>query len=577
MSESFGQIRYSDEGHCWVIETKAHVALRLKRVFPKINGKRVGILTLSDTVENARDLEWFIERYPHDLDRPSLLKERSNSHRERETVISQLLKGAISSIEFPLAIPAREYQAQAAHILKVSGGLLCADDVGLGKTVTAIAAIIDPALRPCLVATLAHLPKQWRSFIQRFAPHLRVHILKKGTPYDLRTKDGAMTDVILSSYHKLSGWAETLSGIVKSVVWDECQELRHAGTWKYQAARLIAGATPWRLGLSATPIYNYGGEMFNVMNCIAPDALGSHGEFMTEWCHDGDTVQDPRAFGSYLRESGFMVRRTRADVGRELPACSSIPHPIECDAKALEAATDGCASLARIILEGAEAYRGEKMRASAEFDMRMRQATGIAKAPYVAEFVRMLVESGERVVLYAWHREVYNILGRRLEDLRPVLYTGTESVPQKDESKRKFIEGESKVLLISLRSGAGLDGLQGVCSTVVFAELDWSPGVHEQCIGRIHRDGQSKPVFAYYLLADEGSDPIVADTLGLKTQQIQGIRDPNGELLEALEVDPLHIKKLAQDYLKRHSHQPQPQSINVNGINKLAQSLEVSQ
>ncbi|MFH4122341.1 ATP-dependent helicase, partial [Acinetobacter baumannii] len=65
--------------------------------------------------------------------------------------------------------------------------------------------------------------------------------------------------------------------------------------------------------------------------------------------------------------------------------------------------------LAKVILSSTQEFQGQKLRATEEFNIMMRQATGIAKAPYVAEFVRMLVESGESVMLYGWHRDVYNI------------------------------------------------------------------------------------------------------------------------------------------------------------------------
>jgi len=108
---------------------------------------------------------------------------------------------------------------------------------------------------------------------------------------------------------------------------------------------------------------------------------------------------------------------------------------------------------------------------------------------YVADFVRLLVESGEQVVLYGWHREVYHIWLDRMADLKPALFTGTESTSQKQEAKRRFLAKETPVLIMSLRAGAGVDGLQHVCKTVVYGELDWSPGVHEQGVGRVFRDG----------------------------------------------------------------------------------------
>jgi SNF2 family DNA or RNA helicase len=406
---------------------------------------------------------------------------------------------------------------------------------------------------PAAVVTLAHLPRQWQAFVKRFAPHLESRIVRRGQPYDLRDRFGIMPDVIILNYHKLMGWAETLAGVVKTVIWDEAQELRREGTpskpsLKYTSARLLADSVPYRMGLTATPIYNYGGECFNVIECIAPGALGTRSEFLAEWGH---IIHEPRAFGSHLRDEGLMLRRTREEVGRELPDCQTVPETVECDLEAMEEVKVSCDALARRLLRPTESYKGEKMQAASEFDMRIRQATGIGKAPHVAAFVELLVVNGEKVVLYGWHRAVYGIWQECLKAYNPVLYTGSESPKQKDESKRSFMEGDSKVLMISLRAGAGLDGLQDVCSTVVFGELDWSPGVHEQCIGRVFRDGQKKPVFAYYLLADEGSDPVVADILGLKQGQIEGLLRPEADFVTKAQIDPNHIKKLAAAYLNR--------------------------
>jgi hypothetical protein len=190
------------------------------------------------------------------------------------------------------------------------------------------------------------------------------------------------------------------------------------------------------------------------------------------------------------------------------------------------------------------------MHAAEQLSNKLRQATGIAKAPYVAEFVRLLIESGEKVVLYGWHREVYSLWQTVLRDFKPALYTGSESPRQKEESKRRFVAGETPLLMMSLRAGAGVDGLQKVCRTVVFGELDWSPGVHEQCTGRIYRDGQPDAVTAYYLLAEDGSDPIVSEVLGVKRQQIEGIRKLSDEqLIETLQNDGSHIRRLAQAVL----------------------------
>lgn len=132
----------------------------------------------------------------------------------------------------------------------------------------------------------------------------------------------------------------------------------------------------------------------------------------------------------------------------------------------------------------------------------------------------------------------------------PVMYTGSESPREKQRSKEAFVSGASRVMLMSLRAGAGLDGLQQVCSTAVFGELDWSPGVHEQCIGRLHRDQQDQPVMAYFLIAEEGSDPIISDVLGVKREQIEGVRNPGENLVERRDIGENQLRALAKRFLK---------------------------
>ena len=190
------------------------------------------------------------------------------------------------------------------------------------------------------------------------------------------------------------------------------------------------------------------------------------------------------------------------------------------------------------------------MRAAGEFDLLVRQATGIAKAPYVAEFVRLLIESGQKVMLFGWHREVYGIWREKLADFNPVMYTGSESPKEKQAAKDAFASGDSRVMLISLRAAVGMDGLQFGCSTVVFGELDWAPGIHEQAIGRVHRDGQLEKVMAYFLISNEGSDPIISDVLGIKREQIEGVRNPGQNLVERRDIGENQLRLLAQQFLK---------------------------
>ena len=168
----------------------------------------------------------------------------------------------------------------------------------------------------------------------------------------------------------------------------------------------------------------------------------------------------------------------------------------------------------------------------------------IAKASDAASYVDIVLKDAPRVLLAGWHRDVYNIWQDSLNHQNPVLYTGTESPAKKRRNVEEFTNGDSRVMMISLRSGAGLDGLQEYCSDVVFGELDWSPKVHKQVVGRLRRPGQTKQVTAHYLHTNGGSDPIIMDILGIKSDQSRGITDPTLGM-EARQKDDSRMRKLA--------------------------------
>lgn len=544
----------------WHLSGEPHLILRAKRVFARAPELQHGTITWTETDEVCRDLEWFMSRYPLEISsgHRRALRRRARNHEDTILRLDDLMDRKYTGQKFEMAIPAREYQKVAAELFLKRGFLLLADDVGTGKTVSAFCALTDRNTLPAVVVTLSGImPRQWKEMAHRFLPGIRTHVVKKGIPYKLPEEMGRGPDLVILNYHKLSGWATVLGAYAKTVIFDECQELRRSGSQKYIAAEHMGQRTKWAIGLSATPIFNLGGEIWNVLNVLKDDVLGSKSEFHKEWCSSevnhrkAPEVRDPKALGSYLRAEHIMLRRTRRELGRELPALTKIPQFVESDDGALKSVEGSAAELARIILSQENLQGWDRLQAAERFDQVLRQATGVAKAPYVADFIRMLAVNDEPVVVFAWHREVYSILRQKLEDLHPVMFTGTETPSQKRRSIEAFQEGRSRVLLISLRAGQGLDGLQEVAHTVVFAELDWSPGVHEQCIGRIQRDGQKDPVTAFYLISDRGSDPTVAETLGLKTAQIEGLRDPHGSLIEELQTNRDRVKDLAREYLKK--------------------------
>lgn len=553
--KTYGHLTFDYANFRFVMDrADPHVCIKLKSIFPRIRKTGTVPFYFEPTPENCADLEWFIQRYPMEM---------TDSTMDRLAVGKELFHTNINDLERilqPDYVPRdiqlkggflpRLYQLKAAELHAKVKRFLLGDDLGLGKTLSAVLTFLNPGTLPAAVVVQTHLPNQWKDEgIEKFT-NLKAHIIKGTKPYDLPP-----ADVYIFKYSNIAGWVNTFStGFYKSVVFDECQEFRRIQSEKYAAGQKLAESVEYVLGLTATPVYNYGDEIYNVMQVIAPGNLGTAEEFTREWCtyKGGKTVvEDPKALGTYLRDKFLMVRRTRQEVGRELPVINKIIHTVDYDHKAVGEFAAIAESLAMRVFSGSFTERGQ---ASRELDMLARLNTGISKASYVAEYVRVLLENDIPVLVGLWHREVYKIMLEALADFSPAMYTGSESPSQKEQSKKDFISGKTKVMFISLRSGAGLDGLQNVCHDLVIGELDWSPKVHDQLAGRLRRDLKNEDeephqVNVHYPISEYGSDPVIVNMLGLKSSQSQGIVDPLAEPTEQYS-DESRMKALAQSYLK---------------------------
>lgn len=557
---------YNSTSQAWEFHSRPHIRARLRRLFHAKSAEKGNFSTIPHSESNAVDVAWVLERYPHQIEpfHLQLLRSSVAAAKDREALTARILAGEMCSEPPNLALPLRGYQSQAVELVLAVRGLLVGDDLGLGKTCIGIGLAATPDAGFSVVCCPPHLQRQWVRQFQKFAPSMRVEVAKTLKPHPTRA------NVLIIPYSKVSGWSGEIEP--RTIILDEVHELRHSGTGKYDAVRLMCETAEYRLGLSATPVYNTGGEAFNIIDLLRPEALGTFAEFTREWCSGSESsgktyVDDPPALGAYLREQSLMLRRVRADVGLELPPLSLYSHQIKYSEDTLKRLTSNVMQHAKMLV-GTYGSFEERGQAARELDLRLRQATGIAKAPFVADFVAELVASGKKVLLAGWHRDVYDVWAHEFKnrEVHYNFYTGTESTAAKDAAVKQFKEAEGgAVLIMSLRSGAGLDGLQEHADTVVIGELDWSPQVHAQLIGRLQRDGQFNKdgITVFYLVADGGSDPIIAAILGVKLEQGHGITDPTIDLEELpisqdltkdiVNIGPNRIRDLARDFINRYT------------------------
>ena len=530
---TYGILSYNRKSKCWIIRGEPCVTELAKRLFPGCEGRGRGVARFTAHRRIIGDLNWLMLRYPLQVKESDRARWESALEEAREYAVRR--EQALSMPE--TATPPAEtfagellpFQKQGLGFLLSTRRCLLADEMGLGKTVQALAFLATTAAYPAILVVPPHLIRNWQREVERFLSpdgRLRVHVIKGLTPYALPE-----ADIYIIHYLLLRGWKEVLPGMgFRTVIFDEMQELRRNGTGKYSAASLLSEACENCIGLSGTPIYNNGGEIWNVVNIIDFHFLGDWESFSREWCYGYNTavVAKPELLGEYLRSEGLMLRRLKADVLAELAPKRRLIQEIDWDDAVYR---ELMAPVARQ-LQMLRATDDPSRRAIIEdaISQTQRQATGIAKAPFVCAFVRALVEGGEKVLLMAHHHAVMDIYKKELKALNPMFITGRETDKQKDEAASAFMEGKTDLLCISLRSASGLNLQRATC--VVFGELDWSPAVHSQAEDRAHRIGQRDSLLCYYLVSPRGSDRDMQDALGLKVSQfvaIMGDSQPSRE------------------------------------------------
>lgn len=127
----------------------------------------------------------------------------------------------------------------------------------------------------------------------------------------------------------------------------------------------------------------------------------------------------------------------------------------------------------------------------------VRRMMGIALAPQIADYIDMLIEGGEeKLVVFAWHIEVMNILERALAKHGIVRIDGSTGATAKAAKVKRFQKDPKiQIILGNLQSmGTGTDGLQEVAWHALIAEPDWVAGNNEQAFDRLDRGGQRRQV-----------------------------------------------------------------------------------
>ena len=434
------------------------------------------------------------------------------------------------------------YQKAGVSYASSVGRCLIADQMGLGKTVEAIATLELRDAFPAVIVCPASLKENWRREINKWLPHRVVNIVSGKT-------DIVNADVNIINYDILYKFVEAIQHLnITGLVLDESHYVKNGSSKRTKAAKDIASKVPKSgrvLLLSGTPVTNRPSELVSQLEIMGMlSRFGGKWAFLKRYTaahHNGfgwDTngASNLMELNTKLRQNCY-IRRTKDEVLKELPEKSRNIIHLEPSGKGEKEYLSAENDLVLFLREN-----GYKSKDSSEHMARtqvLKRLAAWAKMDAVEEWIDSFLESCDRkLVVFAHNVDVVDHLASKYGGLR---VSGRDSLEERQHAVDSFQNNpKSRVIVLNLQAGGvGITLTAG--SDVVFVQMGWTPGEHDQAEDRCHRIGQKNNVQAWYLL---GSGTIDED--------IYYLVDSKRSVVDAVtEGDEVEQQSLVKDLMNR--------------------------
>lgn len=409
-----------------------------------------------------------------------------------------------------------------------NGRCLIGDDMGVGKTIQAIAHIaLNEDIGPALVVCPASVKFNWQKELNTWLPYYNVHVVEG------RKGDLPAADVYICNYDLMSYREDQLHDICPQiVVLDESHYVKNNKAKRTQATLEVAKNSESVIALSGTAITNRPNEFFTTLNMLRPEDFPSFFTYGKRYCDGHETRFGWDFTGSsntdelHARTRDFCIRRLKSEVLTELPDKVRTLYDVDIGKKGMAEYE----SLKRRWEDEWRGYQAGGMPLPAGFVLNMltdlRHTAGKLKVEATIEYVREYIEqTGKPLVVFAHHKDVLSGIASGLSDLRRGAVTGDMPAQKRQQFVEMFQDGQLDVLLCS--TVAAKEGITlTAADTVVFVEREWVPGWEEQAEDRVNRIGQeSQSVSAVYLTARDTIDEMFNAVVEAKREVVRAVLD----------------------------------------------------
>lgn len=468
-------------------------------------------------------------------------------------------------IDIPLKKQLFPYQRNGVAYSLNKKRVIIGDQPGLGKTAQAIATVEGADCKCILIICPATLRENWKREIEDKWTYKKALVLtdRVKSTWPQYYKVG-MVKYVICNYESLKKYfidsinrpegkdgkpvplrlnhikfKETIN-LFDAVIIDEVHRCKDGKTQQSKFVMGIAKGKEYVLALTGTPVVNKPVDLIPQLHIISNlENFGGYKGFIDRYCQGYNQASNLKEL-NYLLHKHCFFRREKKDVLTDLP--DKMRSILKCDidnrAEYNKAENDLVnylrENLNKTDAEITVSMRGEVMVMIAI----LKKIAARGKVLQVVEHIKE-VDAGEKIVVFAWHKEIIEDLKKHLPNA--VTVVGSDSMEERQKSVDEFQNNPKvQVILCNIKSG-GVGITLTASSRVAFIELPWHPADCEQCEDRCHRIGQKDSVDCSYFLGAETIDEHIYDIIEKKrviVNQVTGA-DDNIETHEKNMVDQL--------------------------------------
>jgi len=434
---------------------------------------------------------------------------------ERDAKTAEAHKQALEALKmnFEVTFPNAEllnvtpygYQAAGIAFLNAANGrAIIGDEMGLGKTLQALAWVVTNHKRAIVICPKSFV-YGWANEVKKFA--------KDSSTQVLGTKPVEFTGAQFTIVNYESCGKHDFSKLnYDTVIIDESHLVKNAKTARYKNIALITKDVKHVILLSGTAIVNKPVEFFTQLNLVKPGVTGTYGSFTYKYCagHRHEYGWDANGASNLdeLRKliAPIYLRRNKETVLPELPP--KIRQEIRLsDVKINE-------------------KRGGSNNPLAEIT-RMKIALANAKVESTIEFVKAMVEQGEKVIVFSDYVEPVEKIAAAFGE-SALMYVAELDAEERIAMQETFQNDPTKLVFAATTKIASVALTLTAASHIVFNDLPWTPGSMLQAEDRAHRIGQKLTLNIYRMVASGSLDIYITELLTSKAIILKQVLDNGG-------------------------------------------------